>query len=190
MRISGKTARLFAAGALFAGLAFAALAGEARAQLYGSDELGNLFTFDVTTGATTPIGAPNTLYSGSATGCCTEIEYDNTTGRAWAQERASGYVITEFDINTGLLIGPAVPDGAAFNGLEYVGSVLYGVFKTGGLASPSTLAILNPATGAFTVIGPTGAGSLAGLAWDGATGTMYAVGSPIGVPPPPASSTR
>jgi hypothetical protein len=111
MRISGKAALLFALGALFTGLAFAAFAGEARAQPYGSDENGNLFTFDVTTGATTPVGAPGTLDSGVGAGCCTEIEYDNTTRRAWAQERNGGFVITGFDINTGLLIGAPVPDG-------------------------------------------------------------------------------
>ena len=171
MKISGKTALLVSVGALFACLV---LTGEARAQLYGSDENGNLFTISTTTGAATPVGSAGALTGTAPSGCCTEIEYDNTTGRAWAQDRFGGNVITEFDINTGLLIGPRVADGAAFNGLEYVGAVLYGVSKVGAGASPSTLSTLDPTTGVVTPIGATGVASLVGLAWDGAT-TMYAV---------------
>jgi hypothetical protein len=90
MRDFAKASLLFAAGALFTGLAFVAFAGEARAQLYGSDEFGNLFTYDVTTGATTLVGASGTLTGIAPTGCCTEIEYDNTTGRGQAPRRSSG----------------------------------------------------------------------------------------------------
>ena len=59
-----------------------------------------------------------------------------------------------------------------------------GLYKLGGGTSPSTLATLDPTTGAVaTPIGPTGvAGGLVGLAWDAATATMYAVDGVNGLP--------
>jgi hypothetical protein len=143
--------------------------------LYGSDQLGNLFTVNITSGVATPIGPPGTLSAGSVAGigCCTEIEYDPTTGRAWAQDRDGAFVITEFSIDTGALIGRPRSDGGSFNGLEYVGVTLYGAFimETFG----STLATLDPTTGVVSAIGLTGVDPLSGLAWDSSTATMYAV---------------
>jgi hypothetical protein len=157
----------FALTALICGFTLGA---DAQAQLYGSDNLGNLFTVSTVTGMATSVGVPGTL--GGA--CCTEIEYDPVTGTAWAQDSNGGFVITEFSIATGVLAAPPSPTVGAFNSLEYAGGVLYGAWIAGGGgASPSTFAVLDPTTGISVPIGLTGVGPLAGLAWDGLT--MYAV---------------
>ncbi len=152
-------------------LAGAAERAAAAGILYGSDNNGNLFTVNIVTGVGTPVGVPGTL----GASCCTEIEFDPLTGQAHAQDRDGFFLITEFDINTGLLLGGPVLDSGSYTGLEYVGSVLYGtVIFAGGGGQPSDLHTLNPVTGASAFVGPTGLSNpIAGLAWDGVT--MYGI---------------
>ena len=139
---------------------------QATGILYGSDQFGNLFTVNTTTGEGTRVGPPSTL----GLECCTEIEYDALTGQAYAQDRNGNNLITPFDIHTGVLSGAPVNDGGAFAGLEFVGSTLFGTVTVGpGGMKPSTLFTLNPVTGATTPIGATGVNAIAGLAWDGTT---------------------
>jgi PKD repeat protein len=66
--------------------------------------------------------------------------------------------------------------------MEWVGSTLYATAITGGGGfEPSTLRTLNPFTGTSTIIGPTGFGPIAGLAFDPSSGIMYGItGGPIG----------
>ncbi len=144
------------------------------ATLYGSNRNGNLFIFDPATGITTFVGGPVTAAG------ATEIEYDNLGQTAFAQRPDGGFAGNFFDIATGQPNSPSVPNGAAYNGLEYVGSTLYG---TAILASgaPSELRTLDPATGNFTLIGVTGVGPISGLAYDINTETMYGI---AGGPPP------
>ena len=82
--------------------------------IHGGTRGGTLFRLDPTTGAGTPVGQ---LPVGG-----TEIEYDSATGRAYVQHPDGSYALQPFDISTGAATGPAVGDGASFNGLEYAGS--------------------------------------------------------------------
>jgi PEP-CTERM motif len=153
---------------ILAGVAALMLATQAYAApvLYGSDNNANLFTINLSTGAGTLVGA---MPNGS-----TDIEYDNLNDRAWSQQPNGSFTIREFNINTAAGIGSTIVDGAAFNGLEYVGAILYGtsILSSGG---PSTLSTLDPETGIFTAIGPTGVGPISGLAYNTGTGTMFGI---------------
>ncbi len=133
---------------------------------YGSDNAGNLFSIDLATGAGTVIGAL------AGTAPATEIQC-NATG-CFTQDRDGSLSITQFDINTGVPLGPTVPDGASFTGLEFVGSTLYGTSMTV-VGGPSTLQTLNPYSGAAVPIGLTGVGPISGLAYDAGTGVMYGI---------------
>ena len=55
----------------------------------------------------------------------TEIEYDNSAGRAFGQQRDGVFSMFGFDLNTGIQIGSVVPNSRAFNGLENVGPTLW-----------------------------------------------------------------
>ena len=139
--------------------------------LYGAGDRGQLFTIDLTTGAGTFVG---TLPFGAQTGS-TEIVFNNATRRAWTQFSPSAAVGgQEFDISTGAAIGNPVGTAGAFNGLEWIGSTLYGTMITG-FGGGSQLRTLDPFAGASTLIGPTGRGPIAGLAFDQTTGTMYGI---------------
>jgi hypothetical protein len=138
-----------------------------------------LIRLNLTTGAATIVGE---LPFDS-----TEIEYDNTTGRAWSQRRGSANSMYEFNIATGALVSGPVNNGAAFTALEFVGSVLYAVENNrendvhgpqGGALNISTLHTLNPATGASTPIGGTGVGPISGLAYNGTT--MFGIAGGMG----------
>ena len=141
--------------------------------LYGSDRSGRLFTVDVNTGLGTFVGNLPTFSTTDHHLGSTEIEYDNSTGRAWVQVRDGGFAIHEFDIATGAGVGSLIPDGFAFNGLEFVGSTLYGTSVGGG--DPPSLKILDPATGVSTQVGVTGVSGTPGLAYDPSTGIMYGI---------------
>ncbi|TMQ69057.1 MAG: hypothetical protein E6K81_15780, partial [Candidatus Eisenbacteria bacterium] len=153
------------AGSLPPGLALASAGG--GQVLYGCDRSGSIFTVDLVTGAGTPTGVHPPL------GACTEIESD-PAGIAFAQSSDGGFYGARFDLASGALIGCFVSDSGSFQGLEYVGATLYGTYVTGP-DGPSTLATLDPVTGAATPIGPTGTGPVSGLAYDAASGTMYGI---------------
>ncbi len=144
--------------------------------LYGGTKSGQLLTINAATGAGTLVGITPPLSS-------TEIVFDSLTGRAWSQQIDGTFTIREFDIATAAAIGGVVPDIAAFNGLEYVGTTLYGTTVSNS-EGPSTLRTLNPVTGASAPIGLTGTGPIAGLAYDKQAGIMYGIqgGSPPGQP--------
>jgi hypothetical protein len=137
-------------------------------QLYGATRTGQLFKVNLSTGA-------GTLVGGLPGPGSTEIEFNNNTRRAFNQFPDGLFTGQEFDINTGGALGSPVTDGASFTGLEWVGSSLYG---TSILAShgASQLQILDPLTGASSLIGATGiADPIAGLAYDDTSAVMYGI---------------
>lgn len=134
--------------------------------LYGVDKGGDIFTVDETTGEGTLVG--NLGISS------TEIEYDNAAAQGWTQLPNGDFEASEFDLATGMAIGPLIPNGAAFTALEYVGNILYGAHIPASL-SPSTLSTLDPATGISVIIGLTGVGPISGLAYDVLSDTMYGI---------------
>jgi hypothetical protein len=135
-------------------------------QLYGATRSGQLITLNLGTGAGTLVGTVPSLAS-------TELEFNNNTRRAFNQFPDGSFAGQEFDITTGDSLGAIVPDGASFTGLEWVGTSLYGASVTTG-RGPSELRILDPATGASTLIGATGiVNPIAGLAYDETGAIMY-----------------
>ena len=135
-------------------------------QLYGATRNGELLTINLSTGAGTMVG--NLPSTGS-----TEIEFNNDTRRAFTQFPDGSFAGQEFDLNTGGALGVPVVDGASFTGLEWVGTSLYGATVQTGRGA-SDLRILNPATGASTLIGATGImNPLSGLAYDQTGAVMY-----------------
>lgn len=79
--------------------------------------------------------------------------------------------------------GPVV-NGRTFTGFEVIDGVLFAVDSPAACA-PSSLWTLDPATGAATLVGPTGLSSLEGLAWNPGAHVLYAVTSC----PPGANAT-
>jgi len=150
--------------------------GPATPGLYGGTRNGDLLRIDVATGAGTSVG--NLPFSAS-----TEIEFNNNTNRAYSQFPDGSFAGQEFDMSDGEGIGNPVFTGGAFNGLEWVGTSLYGTMITGPRGA-SQLRILDPETGESTLIGPTSIEDpIAGLAYDEATGVMYGVtGGGLGTP--------
>src|SRR6266481_1192552 len=146
-------------------------ASHAQGVLYGASKSGQLFTINLDTGAGTLVGNIPIGTKGQPPGT-TEIVYDNATGRAFDQFNAQNFQGQEFDINTGAAIGPRISNGGAYDGLEWVGSTLYGTATliTGG---DSKLRILNPYAGTSVLIGPTGMAGINGLAYDETAGIMY-----------------
>ncbi len=136
------------------------------AVLFGSDRDGTLFSIDQSTGRGTSICA---LAEDS-----TEIEFDPASRRAVSQLPYGAFMSREFDINNGTPIGPPVPNGFAFNGMEWVGPDLYGT-AISAPQQPSSLRRLDPFTGTSTLVGATGAGPIAGLAHDPATDTLFGI---------------
>lgn len=145
----------------------AAVTQPSQCVMYGADNFGRFYSLNTATGAATLIGH---LPFGSPT----EIAFDPASRRALVQEGGFTFQGNEFDIATGAAIGPIIDEGANFAGLEWVGNVLYGTTMDT-VGGPSKLRTLNPWTGANTIIGPTGQGPIAGLAYDTNTATMYGV---------------
>ena len=159
---------------------FCAGASYAQGVLYGASKSGQLFTINLSTGAGTFVGNIPIGTKGNPPGT-TEIVFDNATGRAFDQFNAENFAGQEFDINTGAAIGPRISNGGSYDGLEWVGSTLYGT-ATFNEKGDSELRILNPYTGTSTLNGPTGMAGINGLAYDQTTGIMY--GSTGGSPGP------
>ena len=134
--------------------------------LYGISRDGELFAIDLST------GTPD--FIGFLPASSTEIECDLTTGQCFSQRPNGAFEMQQFDIATGAGIGGSVSNGAAFNGLEFVDGVLYGTAIPFS-GEPSNLRILDPFTGLSTVIGATGRGPIAGLAWDPIAEVMYGI---------------
>src|SRR5260370_25902090 len=140
--------------------------------LFGSSKSGQLFALNLTTGAGTLIG---TIPMGSLPApfnATTEIVYNNSTRRAFSQFNDGNFAGQEFNINTGAAIGSPISNGGSYDGLEWVGSTLYGAVITSS-GGPSQLRTLSPFTGTSTLIGSTGIGPIDGLAYDQTTATMY-----------------
>ncbi len=157
------------AGVALAILASAVIAAPtSAANLYGSDSNGNLVLINTTTGMGTLIGT-EPMFPLS-----TEIEYDLASGTLYSEEHSGGPMLHTISTLSGLSVGfvPHVP--GSMNGLEYVGGILYATYIPASMA-PSTLEIVNTATGVLTAIGPTGFGPISGLAEDPSTGTVYGV---------------
>lgn len=142
------------------------------ATLLGSNQDGDLFSINTTTGAGTLIGtSPITS---------TEIEF----GQGELYSEPAGLNIDLFILNpsSGAVEGSLTHPCCALNGLEFVGNTLYGTNITEDLG-PSTLVIVNTTTGEFTPVGPTGLGPISGLAYEASTSTMLGVtGGRDGVP--------
>jgi len=135
--------------------------------LVGSSQFGDLFHIDLAQSSASLIG----LMPG---GLATEIEYD-TLGRVlYAEETNGGVNLHTVDLNTAASTGFVSHVFGALNGLEFVGTTLYGTFIAGPL-SPSDLVTVDTSTGALITIGPTGFGPISGLAYDADTGIMYGI---------------
>ena len=143
--------------------------------LYGIDVPGNLFAIDLATGAGWLVGVlPDGPYADVDRPGYNEIEYEQASGRAWAQQRHGNQAAQEFEIETAAGVGAPVSNGASFHGLEYVDDVLFAA----GFDSPDGfLATLDPETGSFAAIGSFGlaAGQITGLAFDTRRRTLYGI---------------
>ncbi len=107
-------------------------------------------------------------FPAGAYGPITEIEFRDD-GTLFATVGQGASLVLTIDPNTGVerIIGPHTFD--AINGLEFVNGTLYGTRTVAG-----DLVTIDQSTGAETPIGPLGIGdSVAGLAYDESTGTMY-----------------
>jgi hypothetical protein len=143
----------------------------------GGGHPATLVTVNLTTGVATAVG-PLPFPIGVQEIVCQPHPASVATAICYAQESGSaapnGTMISQFNLATGAPIGSPVNDGTFFPGLAYVGATLYGTSFDGFSNDPSFLQILNPTTGATTLIGPTGVSHpITGLAWDGTT--MYGV---------------
>lgn len=136
-------------------------------RLLGSSQSGELFSIDINTGSAIFIGS-------MPAGLATEIEYDILTDTLYAEETDGGQNLHTIDPTTGASLGTVTHDFGALNGLEFVGSTLYGTFITGP-GFPSDLVIVDTSTGNLTTIGSTGFGPISGLAYDDTTGIMYGI---------------
>jgi hypothetical protein len=143
-------------------------ASSSGASLYGSDSNGNLVLINTNTGVGTLIGME------PAFPLSTEIEYDIANGILYSEEHSGNINLHVISTATGLSTGFVMHQPGSINGMEFIQGQLYGTYipTSGGL---STLEIINPVTGMFTTIGPTGTGPITGLAEDPATGTVYGV---------------
>lgn len=138
-------------------------------KLLGSDQSGNLFDIDINTAAAGLIG-------NSGRPLATEIEYDDLTDTLYAEGVDGVPNLDTIDPTTGAFLGTVTHPLGALNGLEFVGSTLYGTFITsGGGGAPSTLVIVNTTTGVLTPVGPTGLGPISGLAYEQASQVMYGI---------------
>lgn len=165
-------------------ITFLTLAAAAAAQPVAPGELlgstGNssnsLITIDPTTGAGTLRCALGTQ------GPVTEIEFRadgvlfGTTGQG-----SANLIRIDPDGCAETLVGQHALESV--NGLEFVGSTLYGSFLEDpdngpeGSVPTTYLVVVDQSTGALTIVGAMGYSPVRGLAYDPGTATMYGVGS-------------
>ncbi|MDJ0733978.1 MAG: hypothetical protein QNJ47_07830 [Nostocaceae cyanobacterium] len=135
----------------------------------GSSQSGELFEIDVSTGSATLIGNMGFPLA-------TEIEFDTQTDTLYAEEVNGFTGLHTIDITTAASLGEVNHPFGALNGLEFVGSTLYGTFITfGGGGAPSDLVIVDTSNGNLTTVGATGLGPISGLSVDPVTGIFYGV---------------
>jgi len=151
-------------------VANACMAEIAGGALYASTTPGELLAIDRLNGAAFFVSPLPTFGVGGAT----EIEADGTSGVAWVQAPDGGFYAQPFAIGSGAPLGPPVPNGGAFQGLEFALGRLYGASVTSG-GGPADFRILDPGTGLSTLIGPTSTGPISGLAFEPRTSAMYGV---------------
>jgi hypothetical protein len=148
---------------------FVAAQSAAQPVLLGSSQFSELFSVDVTTGTASFIGA-------MPFGLATEIEFGGLTNRLFAEQTDGGTGLFTIDPASGAPLGVVNHAFGALNGLEFVGSTLYGTFiPMGGGGFPSRLVRVDTLTGALTSVGLTGQGPISGLAFDSSSGIMYGV---------------
>ena len=149
----------------------AVVPGSAVAQvLFGCDRDGQIFQVDEMSGVGTfQCNLPTYPNPGA-----TEIAYDMVARWAVVQTRDGVFTNQIVDIFNCAPHTGEVFNGYGFNGLEYVNGVLYGTAIIGSCA-PSELRKLDPIAGTSTLIGPTGKGPIAGLAWDMNNLVMYGI---------------
>ena len=149
-----------------------------RADMLGANQppaagLEEFFNIATGTGVASGLGnVPNNYAS--------EIEHDVVNNVLYATAgRNSGAadMLETIDPLTGASLGPpkaltGLALGEALNGLEFVGTTLYGTVTDG---VTSRLVTIDPPTGIVFAIGVTGQGPISGLAFDATTGTMYGV---------------
>ncbi len=135
----------------------------------GSSQSGELFSINPSTGLATLIG--NMGFS-----LATEIEFDTETDTLYAEEVNGGTGLHTIDETTGAFLGQVNHAFGALNGLEFVGSTLYGTF-IGASGAPSNLVIVDTSNGNLTTVGATGLGPITGLSVDPVTGILYGVTS-------------
>lgn len=151
-------------------VANAARCGQVPGALYASTNQGALVSLDPSNGEGHFI-AP--LPSGEAG--CTEIEFDEAWGMAWLQGGDGTFAAMPFDIATGMPLAPWIPNYASFNGLEFaLDHRLYGT-AIEEPCGPSYLVLLDPVTGNGALVGATGGGPVAGLAFDPRESVLYGV---------------
>jgi hypothetical protein len=138
--------------------------------LHGTDNEGRMFFINLATGA----GAFLCNLPVFPDPGVTELEFDFNTMRGVIQTRDGIFTNQIVDIFNCAAFAGEVYNGWAFTGLEFVDGVLYGA-AIANSCEPSQFMILNPTTGATTLIGPTGVGPLSGLAWEGFHEVMYGV---------------
>jgi len=144
--------------------------------LHGTDNEGRMFFINLATGAGSYLcSLPVHPDPG-----VTEIEFDFQTMRGVVQSRDGIFTNQIVDIFNCAAFAGQVFNGWAFNGLEYIDGVLFGT-AIANSCEPSQFMILNPYTGATTLIGPTGMGPISGLAWNGFHEVMYGVTGCTGV---------
>jgi hypothetical protein len=146
--------------------------------MLGANQFGELFSIDTATGAGSFIG--NTSPSS------TEIEFDTNTDTLYSDGSNGDSNLYTINPSTGEIVGILGHPCCALNGMEYVGTTLYGTNNQGG--GGWDLVTVDTVTGNFTIIGPLGIGEpVTGLAYDQVNGIMYGVtsGGGGGVPSPP-----
>jgi hypothetical protein len=134
--------------------------------LYGVDRAGWLYTVDEVTGAATPyVQIPGASF-------VNELEIDPTTGNAFISYGQTTQFLQQIDLATGAFVGTGIALPGEIAALEFVGSTLYAAGVR--LADLYTIDLV---TEIATPVGPLGEfSSVGGMAYDYATGTMYASG--------------
>ena len=165
IRPNGRLFAILLAGSILASIA-TPTAARAADVLYGCSSDGAYFKIDVTTGASTFL----TYLAHPAN----EIAYDPISHRAFAQNLYGAHFGFEINPFTGSILADSIQNNGSYDGLEFVGGVLYGT-DTLGTHGISRLRSLNPWTGASVLIGPTGVGLINGLAYDASSSTMYGI---------------